>query len=252
MIRDLSSATIEALAKGAVTSISGAGQVLLVGEHAGDTVPEPWGDLGLPPELFNSHFGVDIGIRNLITQVAQTVNAPAVLASYSRIFLDYNRPKNSVEYCRPDLAGIPVPLNHALSSQEMAWRQAVAAHPLDQAIEASMTRAKILFPVHSFTPVMNGEKRDVDIGILYREKTPLITAIDDFMIARCQGHGIRYVHEEPYAYNPAHNETLKRHGYDSGRPGFQIEVRNDLLNGSPESEIICDIVSDVVAYVSGL
>ena len=252
MLRDLSPTTVKVLAEDAVTSIPGEAQVLLVGEHAGHEVPAPWGDLGLSPALFASHFGVDIGIRNLITRVAQQTTAPAVLARYSRIFLDYNRPKSSVEYCRPDLAGIPVPQNLSLSPQEMEMRQTVAAHPLDQAIESAMARAKILFPVHSFTPVMNGQKRDVDIGVLYLESTPLVSAVGDFLSARCRDHGLRFAHDEPYAYNPAHNETLKRHGYDFGRPGFQIEVRNNLLLDGPEFEAVCGIVSDLVLHICGL
>ncbi len=246
MIRGLSPAAVDSLADRAVTIIPGAARVLLVGEHAGHRVPAPWGDLGVPPALLASHFGVDIGIRNLVIRVAQQTGALAVLARYSRIFLDYNRPESSVEYCRPDLAGIPVPANLSLSPQEMALRQAVAAQPLRKAIEHGMRGAQVLFPVHSFTPVMNGEKRDVDIGLLYRDATPLISAIGGFLAARCRDHGLRFGPEKPYAYAPAHNETLTRHGYDAGRPGFQIEVRNDLLDDGPEFEVICGIISDMV------
>ena len=233
-----------------VTCVPGASKVLLVGEHAGHEVPAPWGDLGLSSAFLASHFGVDIGIRNLITQVARRADAPAVLARYSRIFLDYNRPETSVEYCRPDLGGIPIPGNLSVAPQEMALRQAVAAQPLDRAIERGMQDAEILFPIHSFTPVMNGEIRELDVGILYDEVTPLVAEVGGFLAAKCRDHGLRFDYEKPYVYNPAHNETLKRHGYDPGRSGFQIEVRNDLLEGGPPSEAIYAIVSDLVAHIS--
>ncbi len=71
-----------------------------------------------------------------------------------------------------------------------------------------------------------------------------------FQAAKCRDNGLWFDYENPYAYNPAHNETRKRHGYDPGRAGFQIEVRNNLLEGGPPSEAIYAIVSDLVTHIS--
>lgn len=62
--------------------------IVLLCEHGGRTVPAPWSDLGLPSAFFATHHGGDIGAAELTHALARQLGATAVIANYSRLFLD--------------------------------------------------------------------------------------------------------------------------------------------------------------------
>src|SRR4051812_45107613 len=88
----LDDAAIAALTEASVERlrIDAASPYLLIAEHAGNLVPAPWHDLGLAAPYLGTHFAVDIGIDALTRRLSRTLRAPAVIAHYSRLFLDYN------------------------------------------------------------------------------------------------------------------------------------------------------------------
>jgi hypothetical protein len=65
--------------------------VLLTCEHAGDLLPEGYA-WGTDARLQGTHWCVDIGIRGVCLEVQAALGCPAVLARYSRLFADCNRP----------------------------------------------------------------------------------------------------------------------------------------------------------------
>src|SRR5262245_18161028 len=84
----------EALANRAVHIIGARNRsspLLLICEHAGKRIPPPWRNLGLAPAFFNTHFAYDLGAGLLTARLAKALDASAVLAAYSRLFLDLNR-----------------------------------------------------------------------------------------------------------------------------------------------------------------
>jgi len=173
----LDDAAIAALAAASVERlhIDAASPYLLIAEHAGNVVPAPWHDLGLAEPYLGTHFAVDIGIDALTRRLSRTLRAPAVVAHYSRLFLDYNRPAGEWDFMRPDLGGIPVPGNFAPDATDVRLRKRIAWAPVEQAIIEAAAGRQALVSVHSFTPVMAGVRRNVDIGVLWREPSPFVT-----------------------------------------------------------------------------
>ncbi len=55
-----------------------AGLILLC-DHAGNAVPEPYGTLGLPPEQLKRHIAYDIGAAQVTANLAAALGAPAVV-----------------------------------------------------------------------------------------------------------------------------------------------------------------------------
>jgi len=250
-LEKLGDAAIAALAAAGVERLlpDAASPYLLIAEHAGNVVPAPWRDLGLAEPYLGTHFAIDIGVDALTRRLSRTLRAPAVIARYSRLFLDYNRPADEWDFMRPDLGGIPVPGNLAVDAADARLRKLVAWAPVERAIiEAAGRRA--LISVHSFTPVMGGVRRNVDIGVLWREQSPFVTTMLKTLRTQGAEAGFRIGDNEPYDWRQAVGYTLNRHGLQQGRTCLYLEVRNDLLDDPETFERISRLLENAFSTVA--
>lgn len=250
-LEKLGDAAVAALAAAGVERLlpDAASPYLLIAEHAGNVVPAPWRDLGLAEPYLGTHFAIDIGVDALTRRLSRTLRAPAVIARYSRLFLDYNRPADEWDFMRPDLGGIPVPGNLAVDAADARLRKLVAWAPVERAIiEAAGRRA--LISVHSFTPVMGGVRRNVDIGVLWREQSPFVTSVLKTLGVQGVEAGFRIGDNEPYDWRQAVGYTLNRHGLQQGRPCLYLEVRNDLLDDPETFERISRLLENAFSTVA--
>jgi predicted N-formylglutamate amidohydrolase len=245
--RTLSNKDIGALAEKAVTIIAGTRHpdVVFLCEHGGRRVPAPWKDLGLPKVLFETHFGCDIGAGELTRAVAQEIGATAIIANYSRLFLDYNRKRSDPECWRIEMGGIPIPGNLALTAAQIEVREMIARAPVERATAhaTEQVRARAIISVHSFSPYWNNAKRDCEIGVMWRGDGSLAQRL----IEQLSKQGEYVVRDnEPYDFRGSDWFTLQRHGLDVGVPCAYVEVRNDLVSTSVERQRISKVVGEAV------
>lgn len=191
-------------------------------------MPAPWADLGLPSVFFATHYACDIGAADLTRAVARELGATAIVANYSRLYLDYNRKRNDPDCRRIEMGGIPVPGNLDITEEEVELREAVARIPVEGAVArwTEQRPARALISIHSFSPYWNSAKRDCEIGVMWREDRRLAPRL----IAELSRRGAFAVRDnEPYDFNTNDWFTLQRHGLQIGVPCAYIEVRNDLI-----------------------
>jgi len=253
----LSEAETETLARASVETIDGdtAPGILLICEHAGRAIPVAWADLGLPRSLLETHFAWDAGAGALTEALARRLRAPAVLAAYSRLFLDINRFETDWDVMRPDLAGIPVPANIEPDPADRALRERIARQPFDLAVEAQLSRfgpagRPAVISIHSFTPLVQGKPRPTEIGVLWREACLMGPPVLESL--RREG---RYMvgDNEPYDWRLVEGYTLRRHGLDRNLPCLYLEIRNDRLATARSVEEVADSLGPALAdCVAGL
>lgn len=217
--------------------------LLLLCEHAGATIPEPWEGLGLDPVYLTTHFAYDIGAGDLTRDLARALCAPAVLSTYSRIFLDYNRTTAHWDRMRTDLGGIPVPGNLTISDKERALRDAVADEPMSRAIAPLVQTCAAVVSIHSFTPVMGSHVRDVDVGLLWREDSPFVRRAAAEMMRRAPDLGLRVAENEPYDWRQDAGYSLEAHALDHGLPCFYIEVNNAAFSNIETRTAISELLT---------
>jgi predicted N-formylglutamate amidohydrolase len=221
--------------------------LLLLCEHAGFEIPEPWGGLGLAEGLLASHYAGDIGAGALTRAVADRTGAPALLARYSRLFLDYNRFPQDWGCVRPDMGGIPIPGNISLSAEEREIRETIARRPLEQWIEQDIPARRAAISIHSCTPVFDGVHRPWDIGVLWRDDNSLARELLAALARRLPD--ARIGNNEPYDWRQVEAFTLQRHALSRGLPCLYLEVRNDLLG---EARNLSGIASALSASLADL
>ena len=212
----------------------GASPLLLLCEHAGAEIPAPWEGLGLDPVYLSTHYAYDPGAGLVTRHLSGSLDAAAVLSRYSRIFLDYNRFPDDWDYIRPDLGGILVPRNLVVDAHEQALREAVAVAPVRNAIDVARAGRDAVVSIHSFTPVMAGERRPVDVAILWDEDSAFVRVALQELMVRADGFGLRPGDNSPYDLRQVGARSLKTHAADHALPYFYIEVNNGLFS-NPET-----------------
>jgi len=153
--------------------------VLLICDHASCRFPQALGDMGLDPFARRCHLAIDIGAGKLTEKIAKSLGFTAVIAQYSRLVIDCNRqlmdPGAFLEYGD----GIVVPGNRNLTQADKDARADAIYWPYHNAIEDQITRLRAVGPapafisIHSFTPVLNGVARDVQMGVLWDKDSRL-------------------------------------------------------------------------------
>jgi predicted N-formylglutamate amidohydrolase len=239
LLGHLSRGEVDALAAEAATVVAGTTDpdIVLLCEHGGATVPAPWANLGLPDAFFATHYGRDMGAAELTRAVATELGATAVLANYSRLFLDYNRKREDPECRRIEIGGIPVPGNLDLSQGQVEAREIIARFPLERAMAlwTEQRPARAVISLHSFSPYWHNAKRGCEIGVMWREDVRLAPRLIEELSRR----GTYIVRDnEPYDFRANDWFTLQRHGLEIGVPCAYIEVRNDLIELSDRREAL--------------
>ena len=209
----------------------GGGPFLLVSDHAGQAIPPDLAGLGLSEAERARHIGWDIGIDGMGRALAELLPAVLIEQIYSRLVIDCNRaPGHPTSIVRVS-DETPVPGNHDLSDQQVAWRQQVILHPYHARIARALderqaqNRPTALVALHSFTPSMRGKARPWQAGILHNRDSRLAQIMLDLLRAE----GLTVGDNEPYALTDTSDYTVPLHAEKRGLPYLEIEIRQDLI-----------------------
>lgn len=211
--------------------------LLILCDHAENTLPEAYGTLGLKAQDLHRHIAYDLGAAAVAERLAETLGAPAVLSSFSRLLVDPNRGLDDPTLIMQISDGLVVPGNVGLGAEEIRARIERYYLPyhqaIEQAIEAAVAAGKppVLVSVHSFTQAWKGVPRPWAVGVLWdkdpRLPLPLLAALRSIP-------GVEVGDNVPYS-GQLKGDTLYCHGTGHGLAHALVEVRQDLILG-PEGQ----------------
>jgi predicted N-formylglutamate amidohydrolase len=208
---------------------NGTSPIVLVCEHASNTLPKALGTLGLSDEDLNRHIAWDIGAEEVSRILSRLLDAPLMLQRYSRLAYDCNRPPEAAS-AMPEVSEIfNIPGNKNLLPSARLARTREIARPFHHALEgfldkrASDKKHTVLASIHSFTPVYKGVKRDFDVGFLFDRDNWLA----NFLIKAFPKECARL--NEPYGPKDGVMHLLNLHAAPRGLKHVMIEIRNDLI-----------------------
>jgi len=225
--------------------------ILLVCDHASCRFPQSLGDMGLDPFARRCHLAVDIGAGPLTEHLAESLGVTAVLAQYSRLIVDCNRELMDAGAFLEFGDGVVIQGNRKLSKEAREQRADALYWPYHNAVAEQVQRLQRLGPppafiaVHSFTPVMNGQARPWQIGVLWDTDTRLRDIfLEDFRAAGfCVGDN------EPYSGKAPHDFTIDHHAESKGLPHIGIEIRQDLLDNAAGVMTIASVMHGVIESI---
>jgi predicted N-formylglutamate amidohydrolase len=211
--------------------------LLILCDHAENTIPEAYGTLGLKAPDLHRHIAYDLGIGAVAVRLAETLGAPAILSRFSRLLIDPNRGLDDPTLVMQISDGLVVPGNVGLGPDEVEARIERYYRPyhraVERAVEAAIALGKppVIVSMHSFTQAWKGVGRPWAVGVLWdkdpRLALPLLAALRAIP-------GIEVGDNVPYS-GQLKGDTLYRHGTARGLAHALVEVRQDLILG-PEGQ----------------
>jgi predicted N-formylglutamate amidohydrolase len=227
--------------------------ILLVCDHARNTLPEIYGNLGLPASEFERHIAYDIGVEAVVNGVSARLGVPAVLSCFSRLLIDPNRGINDPTLIMQLSDGAVVPGNRDIDEHERNIRLSRFYKPYHRAIEAEIDAAiadgvpPVLISVHSFTPAWKGVVRPWHAGLLWEDDR---RCTDLFIQALSADPNLVVGDNVPYAGGLV-GDTMNTHAVNRGLPHTLLEIRQDLISGdegvSQWIERLADAIDPMIA-----
>lgn len=227
--------------------------VVLVCEHASNSLSGPWSDLGLDARAMEAHIAWDPGALGVARGLAARMARPRggallVHAPLSRLIYDLNR--------APDLPGAmperseihEIPGNAGLSAAARVARTTALYAPfhaslmMELATQMALGMRPAVITVHSFTPVYAGIRREVEFGVIHDADVALARAI----VEASRGSGLVTRLNEPYSAADHVTHTLRLHATPYGLPNAMLEIRNDLIADAPAQAAMAERLAPIL------
>ena len=235
----------------AVVNGDGAADCLLVCDHASNIIPERFSDLGLDERHLKEHIAWDIGAAAMARRLAERLDAPAVLAGFSRLVVDCNRylddPAAFVEVSDK----VTVPGNAALSAEAKQARAEALYRPyhgeIDRRVEHAVRAGRVptVISVHTMTERMRGQDlRPQEVTVCWdrdgRLAEPIMRRLESV-------EGLVVGDNDPYGMDLGEDYTVPEHAMRRGLPHLQFEVRQDLVGDAAGALRLADLLYDAMA-----
>jgi predicted N-formylglutamate amidohydrolase len=236
------SAVVEVIAGG------GSPPVVLTCEHASEAVPPGFDWPEADAWLRGTHWAFDLGIADLTRALAQRLGSPAVLAGFSRLLIDPNRPLDAATLFRDQAEGRPVTLNQALAPQERERRIRALYEPYHRTVAEVVAAhpGAPLLSLHSFTPVYEGgPPRPMQLGVLVDEEE----ALGQAWAVALRREGFVVAVNEPYSGRAGLMYSVDHHARRFSRPCLELEVRQDLAVDDAERPRLVEALARALASI---
>ena len=207
-------------------------RTLLVCDHASRAIPRSLAGLGLSEAASRRHIAWDIGAAALARALADHLDAPLVLAGYSRLVIDCNRRLEDPSCFLTVSDGDAVPGNVGLTPAAIRARASACYEPYHKEIGQRLREVRrrgavpALIAVHSFTPSMGGQARPWHVGVLWDKDGRIPLPLLERLRAE---PGLVVGDNEPYSGRHPADYTIDRHAESGGLPHVCLEVRQDEL-----------------------
>lgn len=205
---------------------------LVTCEHATARVPpEAAHALRGAGDALSTHKGSDFGAAELARDLGLALGVRPLLGRTTRLAVDLNRPVGHPRLFSEWTRTLPREERDRLVARyhRPHWEA------VEQVVAAAAERV-IHLGIHSFTPVMNGEVRSTDIGLLYDPARPAERALCDRWIEELRAAlpRMRIHRNRPYrGVGAGLTTSLRRRFGDRRYAGIELEVSQSHTLGPP-------------------
>jgi predicted N-formylglutamate amidohydrolase len=208
--------------------------VVVTCEHGGNRVPRRYARWFRGGErLLASHRGWDPGALTIARALARALGAPLVASTVSRLVVELNRSPHHPRLFSDRMRAAPAELRAtAFNELYVPHRRRVEA-----LVRQAIARGRFVVHIasHSFTPVLRGQARRTDVGLLYdpsrRHERALCVAWQRALRARAPESTVRRNH--PYrGTSDGLTRALRQRFGDTRYAGIELEVNQRRMRGT--------------------
>jgi predicted N-formylglutamate amidohydrolase len=207
--------------------------LLITCEHAVNHVPQELIPLFADcTEVLWSHRAFDQGAAELARHIANTLSAPLFEAKLTRLLVDHNRSPHNRSLWSEFSRGLPASEKlRLLDNYYRPFRDEVAGW----ISESLADECKVVHvSVHSFTPVLDGKQRAVDVGLLYdpgRTEEGFFADVWKSRISACRPD-LRVRFNVPYrGCSDGHMTSYRALNKSRDYVGIELEINQALVAG---------------------
>lgn len=219
-------------------------------EHGGNRVPAAYAHLFAGHQrLLQSHRGYDPGALELARIGARRLQAPLHFATVSRLLVELNRSLHHRSLFSVVSKSLPREQRETLLAEHyLPYRQKVEAQIAGAIADG---RRAVHFSMHTFTPVLDGQVRRADVGLLYDPSRAGEAALCASIrtILRQQRADLLVRMNYPYQGKADGFTTYLRKRWDAATyVGIEIEVNHKwALGDQPTWRALCRDVTQAIA-----
>ena len=223
--------------------------IVLVADHGGNEVPESMGKLGLAAAALNCHIAIDLGVSSLVRGLSSNLQSAALIANYTRLLIDLNRPLGEGRSVVTKSDGINISGNQNISDLEYIKRAEIFYWPYHNTLANLLANIKlrgktpILISLHTFTPILGKDKRQWNIGVMSANDKRLSSIVLTQLLAN--NLGLVVGDNQPYS-GVKYGHTVRMQAELLGYPYIQLEVRQDLLAKGDQVLLLTDYLAKVL------
>jgi len=230
------------------TSPAAAGEtvLLLTCEHGGNAVPADYRDLFAGQKaLVRSHRGLDIGAGAAARELQRRLGAPLVASGVTRLLVDLNR---SIGH-----RALFSEVTRSLNAEQREQLLASYYHPYRQLVsrwvgtQLRQGRRVLHVSVHSFVPVLRGQRRFADVGLLYDPardgEAEVCLAWQKALVGQAAGWRVR--RNYPYRGTSDGQVVALRRQFPGGAYlGIELELNQaSLARGTRRARLLADVAA---------
>lgn len=208
--------------------------LILTCEHASNKIPKEYSKL-FNKSALNSHRGLDIGADFVYQFLRKKLNCYSQSAEYSRLLIELNR---SLDHNN---------LFSEFSTQlDSKQKQALIKKiylPYQEKLIQQLKLPCLHIGIHSFTPILNGKKREADLGLLYDPKKPQEKAFcSAWKKWLMQNSDYQVKLNYPYKGSSDGLTTILRKKFPKNYLGLELEINQKLLKNKKSSEKVAELI----------
>ncbi len=232
-----------------VVNADGKNAIVLVCEHAANRIPVSMNRLGLSGPALESHIAWDSGAAEVARHMSCRLDAPLIMARFSRLVFDCNRSPESGSAILGHSDGYAVPGNSQLTESDRAARVREVYEPFRNQTGKILTSRRdqgidpVLVTIHSFTPIYAGKRRDLDLGVLHDRDARLA---DKILEIAEKDLDLTVKRNAPYGPEDGVTHTLATHAVPRGLLNVMLEIRNDLIGDPTGRQALAERLSRYV------
>jgi predicted N-formylglutamate amidohydrolase len=206
-------------------------RLLITCEHGGNRIPRRYHSFFLGAEAVRaSHRGYDRGALPLARELARALGAPLIASTTSRLLVDLNRSPGHPRLFGETVRQAPPSLRHEILARYYRPYRRRAENLIAETVAEGQRIVHV--SCHSFTPVLDGEVRKADVGLLYDPARPgekaLCAAWRIALLERLPDLKVRFNY--PYAgTSDGFTAHLRRTFAPEDYVGIELEINQGLV-----------------------
>jgi predicted N-formylglutamate amidohydrolase len=222
-------------------------------EHAGNTVPDQYTHLFASPEaqdLLRSHRGWDPGALPVAVDLSQRLCAPLHSTVITRLLIESNRSLEAHDLFSPITRDLPEPDRQALIDRY--YRPYRSSLERTVAALVGSGHRVLHLSVHSCTDELNGQKRELELGLLYDParsfESTICTALSEWFAQ--QHTQYRVLHNQPYlGTDDGLTSELRKQFPDPVYAGIELELRQGHIADTKAAMAISQAIAAAINQI---